>query len=94
MTPYGNPPDWSALIDEHDQLTPEERRQHQQARLHEEDPELRVRTATGATIATQPIPRHTPEPGAAQRGVQREICLVHLLPEPCPTCAAYIAAGL
>lgn len=24
----------------------------------------------------------------------RSTCLAHLLPEPCPTCAAYIAGGL
>lgn len=23
-----------------------------------------------------------------------DLCLAHMLPEPCPTCAAYIAAGL
>jgi len=32
-----------------------------------------------------------PDPGPT---LQREICLAHLLPEPCPMCAAYIAPGL
>lgn len=97
MTP-GNPLDWSALVDEHDQFTPEERRQHRHARVYDGDPELRVRTSAPATIASGSISNPTPALPTCQRGAegretapppQREECL-HGVPYryPCEICDA------
>lgn len=56
------------------------------------------RLGAGTTVDENLLPTLDPL-RLAQNGIEaiqevRSICLAHLQPEPCPTCASYIAAGL
>lgn len=64
MTATGAAPDWDALIDEHDQLTPTERREQ---RFSADHLLPRVRTRHPAPIAVKAAPVSAPKPPVPQK---------------------------
>lgn len=53
-----------------------------------------LRERTRRRMAAERIPMGTDDPTLLALGASPLRCLAHLQDEPCPTCAAYIAAGL